>query len=341
MGTANGVLSGGRGFAPEPHPTGPFPLAGAGAEGHARPILTALLRHAHPREHLRWVHPLENVRKIGVFDAKANKILANEPERLDGIVHLELSEGASPEKVPARRGQRGPFRKKPVVKRVLLVAALLSPMIVWADLDAGRTAYLRDDFSTALKEFRALAQGGSATGQVLLGTMYYRGEGVAQDRAEAVKWFRKAAEQGNPDAQALMGTMCYSGEVVPQDFSEAVRWFRKAAVQGDADAQLLLGTMYEAGEGLEQDYAEAVKWWRRAAAQGQARAQGALGTMYRDGTGVLQDYAQAYAWYNVAAADGDETARKNRDAMTDSMTPTQLEEGQRLSKDLFEKYGRR
>jgi hypothetical protein len=57
--------------------------------------------------------------------------------------------------------------------------------------------------------------------------------------------------------------------------------------------------------------------------------------MYGTGRGVPQDYIQAYAWYNVAAASGEDTARKNRDAVAGRMSPSQLEQAQKLSSRLF------
>jgi TPR repeat protein len=67
--------------------------------------------------------------------------------------------------------------------------------------------------------------------------MYYKGEDVAEDKAEAGKWYRLAAEQGNADAQYNLGIMYDEGEGVPQDRAEAVKWLRLAAEQGHANAQ--------------------------------------------------------------------------------------------------------
>lgn len=115
---------------------------------------------------------------------------------------------------------------------------------------------------------------------------------------------------------------------------------RRAADAGDALAQYRLGVMYGLGLGLAQDYAEAVRWYRKAAASGEARAQSNLGFMYGTGRGVPQDYIQAYAWYNVASASGEDTARKNRDAVADRMSPSQLEQAQKLSSQLFEEINK-
>ncbi len=52
----------------------------------------------------------------------------------------------------------------------------------------GLAAYRRDDYATALKFWRPLAEQGDAQAQHNLGFMYANGQGVPQDNAEAVKW---------------------------------------------------------------------------------------------------------------------------------------------------------
>ena len=46
----------------------------------------------------------------------------------------------------------------------------------------------------------------------------------------------------------------------------------------------------------------------------------------------------AYAWYNVASANGNENASKNREIVAKTMTPEQIAEAQKLSREWFEKY---
>ena len=43
----------------------------------------------------------------------------------------------------------------------------------------------------------------------------------------------------------------------------------------------------------------------------------------------------AYAWFNIAAADGYEAAAKIKGSTAKAMTPDQIAEGQRLSRDLL------
>jgi len=84
---------------------------------------------------------------------------------------------------------------------------------------------------------------------------------------------------------------------------------------------------------VPQDDHEAVKWYRRAAEQGDADAQANLGVMYANGAGVPQNYVLAYMWANLAASTGSEKAGKNRDILARSMTPNQLAEAQKLSRE--------
>ena len=190
------------------------------------------------------------------------------------------------------------------MKRLVLTFAILIGLAApaWAGPAQGVAAYKRGDYVAALREFRPLANQGTAVAQTFLGFMYAKGQGVPQDDAEAAKWFRKTAEQG------------------------------------DADAQYLLGFLYAEGPGVPQDFAEAAKWLRKAAMQGYAFAQGDLGFMYEKGRGVPQDYVQAHMWYNLSASrlppgTKRDLAVKNRDLLAAEMTPAQIAKAQRLARE--------
>ena len=115
----------------------------------------------------------------------------------------------------------------------------------------------------------------------------------------------------------------------------------KLAEQGDASAQFKLGLLYKEGLGVPQDDAEAVNWYRKAAEQGHADAQFNLGVKYAGGRGVPEDYAMAYAWFNVAAASGDETTKEPRNIIKKEMTPSQIEKGQALAREIFDRIQKR
>jgi len=159
--------------------------------------------------------------------------------------------------------------------------------------------------------------------------------------AEDLETLRKKAAAGDAAAQFKLGWMYANGEGVPEDDAEAVKWCRKAAEQGVADAQANLGVMYHNGVGVTQDYAEAAKWYRKAAEQGDTDAQFLLGYLYYEGRGVPEDSVAAYAWWSVAAASGHDDARKLRDWIKDELTPSQLEKGQVMAREIYERIERR
>jgi hypothetical protein len=91
--------------------------------------------------------------------------------------------------------------------------------------------------------------------------------------------------------------------------------------------------MYTNGRGVPKDGVQAVKWSRLAAEKGNAAAQAILGLMYANGRGVPKDYVLAYMWANLGAAGGHEDARENREEYAAKMTPTQIAEAQKLSRE--------
>ena len=137
-------------------------------------------------------------------------------------------------------------------------------------LAQGSSAFMNEEYETAFKLLKPLAEKGNALAQYLLGVMYVEDsiKGIKQDDIEAFKWYHKAAEQGVAKAQFDLGNMYYNGEGVKQDYVEAAKWYRKAAEQGEVEAQLNLGFMYDSGNGVQQDHAEARKWYLEAAGQG-------------------------------------------------------------------------
>jgi uncharacterized protein len=121
---------------------------------------------------------------------------------------------------------------------------------------------------------------------------------------------------------------------------------RRAADNGDASAQTGLGQIYFSGLlGAQQDCAQAVAWYRKAAEQGYGLAQQFLGKMYENGWGVPQDYGRAYMWLTLwGLRVGDmvseshrsriiQATAKNLDELAAKMTPEQIAEAQRISRE--------
>lgn len=220
------------------------------------------------------------------------------------------------------------------------------------------------DYAEAVKWFRKAADQGYARAQCCLGICYEDGYGVTVDYTEAAKWYRKVAEQNETTAQCSLANCYANGQGVLKDYEEAVKWYRKAADRGDVTAQSQLANFYS--RVLKNDV-EAVKWYRRAADQNDAGAQDDLGAFYRDGRGVATNFVEAYKWFNLASAKGyvnpiytklkEDTTRletalgpgfppinlgdariypdatSEREALAALMTPDQIIEAQRLSRE--------
>ena len=96
----------------------------------------------------------------------------------------------------------------------------------------------------AAKLFRPLAEKGNAVAQYRITLMHKMGLGVSKDRKQAQKWSRLAAKQGNTDAQVLLGSLYYKGEgKESDDIAKAYMWYDIAATQGNADAKKKLATV--------------------------------------------------------------------------------------------------
>ena len=88
----------------------------------------------------------------------------------------------------------------------LAIATTLLPNAETAmaeDFDKGLAAYNSKDYTTALQEFRPLAERGNVNAQAKVGVIYDYGQGVLQDYAKAVRWYRMAAVQGDASTQTL------------------------------------------------------------------------------------------------------------------------------------------
>jgi TPR repeat protein len=198
------------------------------------------------------------------------------------------------------------------------------------NFEKGVEAYENGNYAAAREEFHPLADAGYAKAQYYLGRIYHKGGGgMAQDDVEAVGWYRLAAEQGHAQAQSNLAEMML-------DHTEALRLYRFAAEQGDAKAQFNLGVLYAESEGVARNYKKAAEWFTLAAEQGYAKAQLNLGVLYHNGEGVPQDFAKAYMWANLAAAQGNKNAVKFRNELNKSLTPEQVAEAQRLSRQFFD-----
>jgi TPR repeat protein len=254
---------------------------------------------------------------------------------------------------------------------LLFFAVFLSQAVLLVAFDPSHVlgeAMDRGDYAAEARLARPLAEAGGPNAQVILGGLYYRGQGVPRDVGEAQKWFEMAADQGNALGETSLGRLYlgnknferalywfgqaanqgdaggetslaglyYTGEGVPKNYQTAIEWYRKAADQGDVDSEDSLGTIYSDGQAVPVNYGEALKWYQRAADQGDPDAQYGLGQLYAGGLGVETNNIAAYKWFSLAAASQSwpdaadrDRAASERAAVAAKMTAEQISEAQR------------
>ena len=122
-----------------------------------------------------------------------------------------------------------------LIKHIAIILAfllMLSSPVAAQDYDKGLAAYINEDYATAFKEWKPLAEQGLAIAQLNLGIMYSNGQGVVQDYKEAVKWYKLAAKQGLSPAQFNLSLMYRKGWGVPKDYVEAYKWANLSSANG-------------------------------------------------------------------------------------------------------------
>ena len=165
----------------------------------------------------------------------------------------------------------------------------------------------------------------------------------------AAALFAEIANSGTDDQELLKSVEFGLGEILYQECTgylisldcgrnksspmkndqAAAHWFEKAASQGHTYAQFQLATMYENGRGVPQDFGEAATLYEAAAVGGHEEATVMLGQLYVR----MQNLPVAYMWYNIAAADSRHEAVERRDKVANLMSPTQIAEGQKLTRE--------
>ncbi|WP_053005695.1 tetratricopeptide repeat protein [Kiloniella spongiae] len=121
-----------------------------------------------------------------------------------------------------------------------LCSFVVGGLVQAADLDKGKSALIKGDYTTALTELRPLAEQGDRTAQYYLGVMYKEGQGVAVDDTLSHQWLTKSAENGDAQAQMMMGMMYHFGSGVEENMDTARKWYQLAADQGLEEAQTVL-----------------------------------------------------------------------------------------------------
>ena len=224
---------------------------------------------------------------------------------------------------------------------------------VQSDYNLGM-AYLRGvgtniDEETALGHFLSAGEAGHRQAQLTLASMYQAGRGTEKNINEAIRWFLPAANAGDAGATRRLGEIAVTAanDGTEIDFEEAafyvralfnsgylpaLDWLAEEASAGNKDALLQLADIKISSAESEEETTEGLRMLGDAANSGSAAAQGQLAERLSTGDGMAQNYVEAYRWANIASSAGSEDATKLRDTIIKLMTPEQIAEGQRLTR---------
>lgn len=98
------------------------------------------------------------------------------------------------------------------------------------DVKSGWDAFEKGDYAGALAIWKPQAEKGDANLQLLVGSMYDYGQGVAKDKKEALKWYLMAARQGSGRGQYAAGTLlARGGDGLQSNLVEAYKWLTLAS----------------------------------------------------------------------------------------------------------------
>lgn len=189
---------------------------------------------------------------------------------------------------------------------------------------------------TGARWIRRAAEQGDVEAEVLLGQLYYRGQGVPQDFERSEAWTRKAALAGDAQAQGFLGGLYRLGRGVPADLEKSIYWYERAATGGDPHAAYFLGAAREAGAGLPRDRGQAIRWYQRAAEKGHSEAPYRLALLYLAPADAEADAPEGAKWLMIASRFGSQQGSAELLEAQKRLSIEDLDEGLRRANAWFE-----
>ena len=124
-----------------------------------------------------------------------------------------------------------------------------------------------------IRNTTALAKGGKAFAQCLLGKIFQNGMGFPPDIHQAIHWYEKAALQGHSEAQYLLAQCLIESGGNPPGIHDVESLLRLSASGGSAEAQVELADMLARLDRTPEEKLESWKWYEKAARQGHIKAR--------------------------------------------------------------------
>lgn len=192
----------------------------------------------------------------------------------------------------------------------------------------------------SFQRIKVFADNGQARAQHIIGTLYSKGSGVAQDHVQAVYWYRKSADQGDMLGLSALGFCYLRGEGVEKNLIEAYAYLKLAGSMFKKSFNDIEASMAPEQKLLAEARTKALfyelsaKLIKAKADLGDAVSQNVLGNCYATGEGVVKDDVEAYAYWKLAA-EVNEGARKSLMVFETKLSADQIALGQKRAKELL------
>ena len=159
------------------------------------------------------------------------------------------------------------------------------------------------------------------------------------DVGGAFRVSREKAEQGEIEAQYNLALFYWHGVGAPQNFEEAMRWATLSAIRGHRKATSARSLMQRS---IEPQLAQKSMEWSRQrlikqAEGGDNEALTPLAVSYRSDFGFPNE-AEAYFWSSLAVSLGKAEARRQRDALVQSMSQSDVVKTQQKASQWIQKW---
>ena len=145
-------------------------------------------------------------------------------------------------------------------------------------------------------------------GEIRMGAMLARGEGVKRDVARGRSLVKNAADTGDTTALVTLGDLYSQGDAGPIDAQAAIAAYEKAISLGEVEANVRLGDLYRDGTVVNADPAKAFGLFETAMKAASILGKRRVGEMLALGEGVQQDVELGRRLVAEVAAQGDPAA---------------------------------
>jgi TPR repeat protein len=159
--------------------------------------------------------------------------------------------------------------------------------------------------------YQKAADAGDARGTFKLGSAYFYGRGVTEDKAKGNVILQKAADLGSSDAAVDLGANYLDGDGVPKSSEKGIALYLEAAKQNNVIALNNLGNTYIDGENAPKNPTLAKDYFEKGIALGNPASMNDLGYRLFEGDGFPKDVERGLKLVKQAADNGNRFAYYN------------------------------